>query len=458
MVVLSALITEGLVHMMGEGAVEAGVVRADQEYEKVLKAFEWAMELQKQKREDIRDLQELRTGRMDMYQLVNALLLGFCMVMFCENPLVYGAQRRKWILQPFLVSNISAMGCLFISLWLSINTSTGAHFTGVSKLLQKMRIQLPDPDELTQIRQRFALRRAIFRRGDQSSPFDGQAGTALRGGQVPAALQLQTAEQDPSSPTSPSVPHHTPAAWNAEDHVEDYLRSQEKEALFEVYTRAMLIVGVNQLLQALSYYLIGAIGKASPTGAFTCALGIQGLAILLLLLDVDLGDSDEASWPDVLRAFFYHMLPPLIAGFVLIMERVWSFHELIIIATLSFVLHMLWIYNILDEIALTTDSSGSGKACSRFTFVRHMVDANRSLVGRDGLSSKQLVSLPWLVTERFFSLILLMWVITIVMNVAEVLFSFEYNASADVLLDVQESHTITSLPRPLRAGGFMLAN
>lgn len=444
--------------MMGEGVVEAGAVRADQEYERVLKAFEWAMELQKQKREDIRDLQELRTGRMDMYQLVCALLLGFCMVMFCENPLVAGelGSGTHWILQPFLVSNISAMGCLFISLWLSINTSTGAHFTGVSKLLQKMRIQLPDPEELTTIRRKFGLRRSILpgmQRSDQSTPFDGAAGTALRGGQVNPALAAPAAAQDDDAPSSPA--HTTPAAWNAEDHVEDYLKSQEKEALYEVYTRAMLIVGVNQLLQALSYYLIGAVGSRSPAGALVCAVGIQGLAVLLLLLDIDLGDPPSASWPDTMRALFYHVLPPLIAGLVLVLERVWSWHAIIIIATLSFVLHMLWIHNILHEIALTTDGR---KACSRFNFVRHMVDANRATGG--AIANNEIASVPWLVTDRFFTLILAMWVITIGMNVAEVVWESEESLNVHYnFFQRSASHEdiITAFPRPLRAAGFMIA-
>jgi hypothetical protein len=334
-----------------------------------------------------------------------------------------------------------------------------------------MRIQLPDPDEMVQIRRRFGLTNRVFRqRGDQSTPFDGQAGTAaLRGGQVNPALSLAPPDevQDTESTITAETTttgasrrtaypaHHTPAAWNAEDHVEDYLQSQEREALFEVYTRAMLIVGVNQLLQALSYYLIGSIGKGSPTGALVCAVGIQGLAILLLLLDIDLGDPPEVSWPDINRAFFYHMLPPVIAAIVLILERVLSVHAIIIVATLSFVLHILWINCVLQEIAVTT-ANGKATVCSRFNFVRHMVDANRAM-GAKTLGSDA-VSLPWLVTKYFFTLILAMWVTTIAMNVAEVVVDFEMTVPEPRSNLLQTSfQPIAALQGPLRSGGFMIA-
>lgn len=143
--------------MLGEATVESGVVGADQNYELVMKMYEFAMEMQKQKREDFHDLLELRVGRMDMYQLVCALLLGFGMMMFAENPMLENPSKTYWIILPFLISNISAIGCMFISLALSVHTSTATHADGVRKLLEYMRVSLPGPGELRELQKNCTL-------------------------------------------------------------------------------------------------------------------------------------------------------------------------------------------------------------------------------------------------------------------------------------------------------------
>jgi len=403
---------EGFVHMLGEGVVEAGVVGSDQDYERALKVFEWAMELQKQKREDLRDLLELRTGRMDMYQLVCALLLGLCMTMFVENPLLDHLQEMDgttgnhlWILQPFLVSNISAIGCLFISLWLSVHASTAAHADGVTKLLQYMRVELPTPAQLTSIRKRFRLPARLNPMRNESTPYDGSAGAAPA--QAPL-LRAPAALQDVEA-------HAPPSPWDADEHVRAFLQGQQREALMDAYTRVTMIAGVNQLLQALSYYLIGAVAKGSLTGAFVCAIGIQGLAVLLLRLDVD-----DVRCLDILWVTLAHMLPPLLAGTVLVLENHGAPQWVTIIATLSFALHVLWICHLLREIAPTVDTKGRWKAPQRFQAVCRILDTDEVAPG-----AQPPRPLSWLVTRRLFVMIAVMWVVSIAMNLAWVLWQFD---------------------------------
>lgn len=91
------------------------------------------IEQQKLFREDLRDLVELTVGRMDVYHLVGALLLEFCIHFYCENQMLEGASEDKlkaFTVVFFLIANLSAVGFLVFSVWLSMHASVASHSIG----------------------------------------------------------------------------------------------------------------------------------------------------------------------------------------------------------------------------------------------------------------------------------------------------------------------------------------
>jgi len=270
-----------------------------------------------------------------------------------------------------------------------------------------MRVSLPTPDELQNIRRRYKLAAQFNPIMDRRTPYDGHAGQAARpqmpllGPATPAALADVEAQVAPSP-------------WNSDEHVREFLQGQQREAFFDAYTRVTMIVGVNQLLQALSYYLIGLVANGSPTGALVCAVGIQSLAILLLRLDVD-----NVSMLDILCVVLTYMMPPLIAGLVIILESPEAPQRLTIIVTLSFIMHTLWIFYMLKQIEPTRGVNGKRQGPQKFHAVCQILDTDAA---RSGTEPKPL---PWLVTKRFFVMIAAMWVISIAMNLAWIFGHFE---------------------------------
>lgn len=216
-----------------------------------------------------------------------------------------------------------------------------------------------------------------------------------------------------AQPFAGPSPRQAPPPWDNIEHVREFLAGQKREALFDAYTRLTLIVGINQFLQALSYYLLGVVAKQSPTGGLISAVGIQALGLLLLRLDVEAVDSRDLLW-----VVIAHCLPPLIAGVVLVMEFHGAAHGWTMAAIASFMLHMCWICYVIREITPTIEGEGP----DRFQAVCQILRPNDFGVGGGPEPPKPL---PWLVTRRFLVIIASMWMIGIVMNLGEVLWNFE---------------------------------
>eukprot|EP00435_Cladocopium_sp_Y103_P073485 s884_g43.t2 len=105
-------------------------------------------------REDVRDLVELTVGRMDVYHLVGALFLEFCVTFFCEGRVQ--ASAPPFILALFLLSNACAFVYLLIAVWLSMHASIASHSFGVRLLTRFVRLPIPSPQQIASLSRRLA--------------------------------------------------------------------------------------------------------------------------------------------------------------------------------------------------------------------------------------------------------------------------------------------------------------
>ncbi|CAJ1366504.1 unnamed protein product, partial [Effrenium voratum] len=105
-------------------------------------------------REDVRDLVELTVGRMDVYHLVGALFLEFCVTFFCEGRVQ--ANAPPFILALFLLSNACAFVYLLLAVWLSMHASIASHSFGVRLLTRFVRLPIPSPSQISCLSRRLA--------------------------------------------------------------------------------------------------------------------------------------------------------------------------------------------------------------------------------------------------------------------------------------------------------------
>eukprot|EP00403_Amphidinium_massartii_P003517 CAMPEP_0178375006 /NCGR_PEP_ID=MMETSP0689_2-20121128/2665_1 /TAXON_ID=160604 /ORGANISM="Amphidinium massartii, Strain CS-259" /LENGTH=1208 /DNA_ID=CAMNT_0019994985 /DNA_START=84 /DNA_END=3710 /DNA_ORIENTATION=+ len=101
-------------------------------------------------REDIRDLVELTVDRMDVYHLVGALFLEFCIVLFCEGRVQ--ASAPPFLLSLFLLSNACAFIYLLLAVWLSMHASIASHSFGVRLLTRFVRLPIPSIKQINSLR------------------------------------------------------------------------------------------------------------------------------------------------------------------------------------------------------------------------------------------------------------------------------------------------------------------
>ncbi|CAE7205937.1 unnamed protein product [Symbiodinium natans] len=385
-------------------AGEAPVINAEKEFDRFMKSYEFAIEAQKLKREDITNLMELVVDRMDMYHLIGALLLEFCVGFYGEFKMLEEdyVKEPKLIMEIFLLSNIAAVGYLLFAIWLSLHASVAAHAIGVEFLLDHNRLTIPTPDNLREMRQATSLFRSIYRLFQKKLCAPQQAGTVpaapalgVPGAQNGAASSIH-ADMAASSVElgDPSMLSMEALATPFEDlkmpRIKNDLIKHEHRAKFaehhrawlrfDAYSRVAMALGINQMLQSMSYFIAGPVQKHRPSFALITVMGVQAIAFFLLKLDwrtMDTENSDDESekpsnkrkdvssleGSEFIFICITYLLPPVILVLIL-----WIAHYFFsdpatgdldhqgrivsrVLSTPIFFLHAIWLYLVRQSIA-----------------------------------------------------------------------------------------------------------
>ena len=101
-------------------------------------------------REDIRDLSGLTVMKMDKYLILNTLMLGFTIVLWCEGRL--DIQDHQWLLWLYMLCLGGSFVFLLLSIWLSIHASVVAQSFMVRLLTQHVRLPVPLQEEVSAAR------------------------------------------------------------------------------------------------------------------------------------------------------------------------------------------------------------------------------------------------------------------------------------------------------------------
>ncbi|CAK9089543.1 unnamed protein product [Durusdinium trenchii] len=276
-------------------------------------------------RDDVRDLVTLTVDRMDVYHLIGALFMKFCIIVFCKGRIQ--ASAPPFVLQLFQLSNACAFMYLLLAVWLSMHASIASHSFGVKMLTRFVRLPIPTQKQLTVLQSKLIdfekqgiaqMMRLPFQdhqdweavRGKEpglppqawgssfcqekgvehgvrdrgrlfgvdlwSSDRRGDAGTT-------SAMLLDSKETKPFEDLLSSSRGAMP-----ERHVQLFRQLQFKWQCYDAYCRVCLGLGLNHILQALTYYCIchALVENRTPSLGFGLVVLFQAATIFVAFLDL----------------------------------------------------------------------------------------------------------------------------------------------------------------------------
>ena len=202
-------------------------------------------------REDIRDLFGLTTQKMDNYLIVNTLMLGFCISLMYGIEL--GPTAPDWINWMWTLSMCGSILFLLLSIWLCLHASITAQSLVVRLLTQWLRLPVPNAKEIG----KYA---ADFRQYEQTSknllrvPLIGRPERSLS--HIP---------EEPSDTHEDKYNLPRDVFYGIGDlgspklqktHLQLFKELTMSWRGYDAYARVCMIMGTNQLLQALGHLAI----------------------------------------------------------------------------------------------------------------------------------------------------------------------------------------------------------
>lgn len=129
--------------------------QVDQAFQRKHDRIDYKVQRQSLHRDDISDLIQLTTGRMDMYNLVGALLLTFALQWITSSDLVVVQDMENWptwYSTIFVICCFSSVGYLLFSLWFAMHCSITATALGTRMRLNFTRLSLPDNRAISKLK------------------------------------------------------------------------------------------------------------------------------------------------------------------------------------------------------------------------------------------------------------------------------------------------------------------
>jgi len=298
----------------------------DQAFERKLAKIDYKMARQGMHREDIRDLVDLTVGRMDMYNIVAALLVNFALSWITSGDLSSGAYQSwpKWYWSVFIINCFSAVGYLIFSLWFAMHCSIMSHTFGTDMLLNFSRLSIPTNEDIKKLKVNFYSGRGVGQALDgftqvlQRDDGLGHKDAELRRNATTLAAELAgdgILEDDLSS--CEDADQEVCSAFLKDDsdadferHKRRWLRERSRWLSADAYARACMVVGMNQLLQALAYNTVAQVWQVSPLTSLVCLLMAKLLSYHTLTIDIG---SDLCDYRKCCPLYLFELLPPVYA-------------------------------------------------------------------------------------------------------------------------------------------------
>lgn len=283
-------------------------------------------------RQDVRDFVSLTERKMKYYLLVNVLLLGFNVNLWCEGRLP--EHVPAWLMMGNQISIGGSFMFLLLTVWLSMHAAVAAQSYQTRILTQLVRLPVPTWQELEACRtygsdferlKASQMFRVPFVTGSQervakawaATPEPGRGagagaspvpGAAAAGSSGPLVGLQAGSEADPEVGVACDP-------WGLERRGDDlpelgqaygedvaklrHIKIMRQAAVYwqtyDAFARVSMSIGVNQLLLAMSYYILGyaLVQVSAPVPAFAGVIILVGMAEVIARLDLTLAVQEQ---------------------------------------------------------------------------------------------------------------------------------------------------------------------
>jgi len=232
-------------------------------------------------REDVRDLISLTEYKMHVYLLVNVLMVGFTIVLWCEGRLP--DSTPDWLMMGSALSITGAFMFLLLSIWMAMHAAIAAQGYEVRLLTQMVRLPIPTWEELEACRTNASdfekleprqMFRVPFLMGRQERLAQPKR-TTTSSTRVPRIGRYEAQDDCDRDRGLEEVSASDP--WGLERPGSDIYELGTKEGstvawlrhiklarqamvywqTYDAFARISMSIGVIELLLAISYYVIG---------------------------------------------------------------------------------------------------------------------------------------------------------------------------------------------------------
>eukprot|EP00930_Biecheleria_cincta_P030699 TRINITY_DN21277_c0_g1_i1.p1 TRINITY_DN21277_c0_g1~~TRINITY_DN21277_c0_g1_i1.p1 ORF type:complete len:893 (-),score=161.34 TRINITY_DN21277_c0_g1_i1:135-2813(-) len=251
---------------------------------KEFKIQEFRVEQAELWRKDVRDLISLTEYKMHVYLLVNVLLLGFTVVLWCQGKLAH--TTPVWLMTGYVLSIAGSFVFILLSVWLAMHAAVAAQGYETRLLTQLVRLPIPTWQEIEAVR----TYASEFERLDAAQMFRVPFATGRQENLVPVPEDQSAEDQAPAmdSGASDSLQNAPPSRFGAKAHAHvdpwglegsgadipelgcrqghsmQHMRHVKlaRQAMvywqsYDAFARISMSIGVNQLLLAASYFILG---------------------------------------------------------------------------------------------------------------------------------------------------------------------------------------------------------
>ncbi|CAE7379943.1 unnamed protein product [Symbiodinium microadriaticum] len=374
--------------------------QVDQSFQRKHDRIDYKVQRQSLHRDDLNDLMGLTIGRMDMYNLVGALLLTFALQWITSSDIVAAPDVKywpPWYSTVFVISCFSSVGYLLFSLWFAMMCSVTCQSLGTRLRINFARLSLPKNEDISRIKVPFFIPGGALEKM-QNKIFHAEGEAEHReftGQELLRELKKEELEADSaSSPTSKPEKVARGLTFNDwgsdngekddddqdfEKHLRRWLYERGQWLSADAYARACMVVGMNQMLQALTYHVVATVWKVSALTSIACLLLAKSLS--LFMLQVDLGIRKYRCFGFTM-VMLLELLPPTYATlylFVYVPGIEWPGWLQGVACFPVFLLHAVWMGYLSHQL---TPASGTGDHPA-FDTETHLSDSDSSSSGSE---------------------------------------------------------------------------
>eukprot|EP00927_Polykrikos_kofoidii_P055286 TRINITY_DN49562_c0_g1_i1.p1 TRINITY_DN49562_c0_g1~~TRINITY_DN49562_c0_g1_i1.p1 ORF type:complete len:1071 (-),score=125.24 TRINITY_DN49562_c0_g1_i1:105-3317(-) len=288
-------------------------------------------------REDVRDFVSLTERKMKYYLLINVLLLGFNVNLWCEGRLP--EHTPHWLMLGYQVSTAGSFLFLLLTVWLSMHASVAAQSYQARVLTQLVRLPIPtwseveacrtfgssfeqiDPKQMFRVPFVSGSQEDIATRYAAASPADRTEAGTVDATPVDARSGHGVGSSDNSNDAKSKVAERTHAAsvaadpWGLERRGDDIYELGPRDAketaqlrhikvirqaavywqTYDAFARVSMSVGVNQLMLAMCYYILGYVlcQVHCPAAAFAGVSVLIATAEMVARIDLTLKPAQQ---------------------------------------------------------------------------------------------------------------------------------------------------------------------